>query len=72
MPRRPGSLKRSQGTQSLLPKIAVFCEGKTEKDCLEKLRGYWRIPTVSVEVVGADDLDQFFSAGYTLTMPHFV
>jgi hypothetical protein len=35
-----------------LPEIAVFCEGKTEKKCLEALRGHWRLPNVKLELVG--------------------
>ncbi len=36
----------------MLPRILVVCEGETEKRCLEELRGYWRIPSVQVEVIG--------------------
>lgn len=58
MVRRPAGLRqtaklgRKHGLRSLLPRILVVCEGKTEQKLLEGLRGHWHIPSVSVLVVG--------------------
>ena len=51
--RRSGSLRRTHGTREPLPLLSIFCEGQTEKHCIEGLRGRWRLRSVSVEVVGS-------------------
>ncbi len=52
-PRRGApSLKRSKSSKSVATAHYVFCEGKTEKDCIDKLRQRYRCPSVKVEVVG--------------------
>jgi len=46
------SLTRTIATKNLSTVHWFFCEGKTEKDCIDKLRQRNRIASVTVEVVG--------------------
>lgn len=50
--RRGSKLSRRTSTRDLVPRLLVVCEGKTEKKILCELRGHYRIPSVSVEVLG--------------------
>jgi hypothetical protein len=45
------ALGRKAATKSLAPTHVVFCEGSTEKHCLESLRQHHRMPSVQVHVV---------------------
>ncbi len=46
------SLDRKVATRKPATVHWVFCEGKTEKDCIDRLRQRYRLPSVRVEVVG--------------------
>ncbi len=46
----PKSLRRGHGSREPLPAMLVVCEGKTEAQLIEQLRGRWRIPSVKVVV----------------------
>lgn len=51
-PKRSASLHRRHSQVEQLPTWLVVCEGKTEKSLLTQLRGRWRIPSITVEVIG--------------------
>lgn len=46
------SLARAHGQRELPPSLIVVCEGNTEKQLLDGLRGRWRIPSARIELVG--------------------
>lgn len=50
----PGApaLTRTTATENPAKPVAIFCEGATEESCLKGLRGRWRVPAVTVRVVG--------------------
>ena len=56
MARRPPpgapALSRTTATHDPAKPVAIFCEGATEESCLKGLRGRWRVPAVTVQVVG--------------------
>lgn len=46
------SLERSTGTRTIPPKLLILCEGKTEKQLLEQLKGHWRISSADIKIHG--------------------
>lgn len=46
------SLARTHGQHELPPSLIIVCEGNTEKQLLDGLRGRWRIPSAKIELVG--------------------
>lgn len=47
-----GVKRRAAAVTQLAPQHIVYCEGKTEKVCLEGLRQHFRLPSVTIEVFG--------------------
>lgn len=51
----PGApvLNRRTGTIPIPDRLAIFCEGETERDLLDELRQHWRIAHARVQIVGS-------------------
>lgn len=47
-----GVKRRAAELTPLAPQHVVFCEGKTEKVCLENLRQTFRMPSVTIKIYG--------------------
>jgi RloB-like protein len=47
----PPSLGRRSAFIPLAPRVLIVCEGRTEHDCLTRLRQHWRVPSAQVECV---------------------